>query len=102
MNHSIWIAVTFVFFLLLFTGVGIYSATQKQNTTSDYLLASRKVNPWLIALSAMATGQSGLLFIGQVGFAYKIGISALWLTLGWAVGDYMAWLWIFKKLRIHF
>jgi sodium/proline symporter len=100
MNHSIWIAVTFIFFLLLFTGIGIYSATQKQNTTSDYLLASRKVNPWLIALSAMATGQSGLLFIGQVGFAYKIGISALWLTLGWAVGDYMAWLWIFKKLRI--
>jgi hypothetical protein len=41
MNHSVWIAVTFVFFLLLFTGVGIYSATQKQNTISDYLLASR-------------------------------------------------------------
>ncbi|MGB3531928.1 MAG: sodium/proline symporter [Microcoleaceae cyanobacterium] len=100
MNDSVWVAVTFVFFLLLFTGVGIYSTTQQQNTTADYLLASRKVNPWLIALSAMATGQSGLLFIGQVGFAYKIGVSSLWLTLGWAIGDYIAWLWIFKKLRI--
>ena len=100
MNDSVLIAVTFVFFLLLFTGVGIYAATQKQDTTVDYLLASRKVNFWLTALSAMATGQSGLLFIGQVGFAYKIGISALWLTVGWAVGDYMAWLWVFKKLRV--
>ncbi len=99
MNKQLGIAVTFIIFLLLFTVVGIYSATRKQNTTTDYLLASRNVNPWLTALSAMATGQSGLLFIGQVGFAYKIGISSLWLTLGWAIGDYLAWWFVFKKLR---
>ncbi len=99
MTKQAGIAVTFIIFLLLFTGVGIYSATRKQNTTTDYLLASRNVNSWLTALSAMATGQSGLLFIGQVGFAYKIGISSLWLTIGWAIGDYLAWWLVFKKLR---
>ncbi|MGK7934852.1 MAG: sodium/proline symporter [Xenococcaceae cyanobacterium] len=99
MTKEVEIAITFIIFLLLFTGVGIYSATRKQNTTTDYLLASRNVNPWLTALSAMATGQSGLLFIGQVGFAYKIGISSLWLTIGWAIGDYLAWWFVFKKLR---
>ncbi|NRB07556.1 MAG: sodium/proline symporter [Richelia sp.] len=99
MTKQISIAVTFIFFLLLFTGVGIYSSTRKQTTTTDYLLASRNVNPWLTALSAMATGQSGLLFIGQVGFAYKIGISSLWLTIGWVIGDYLAWYFVFKRLR---
>ncbi|NEQ16798.1 MAG: sodium/proline symporter, partial [Moorea sp. SIO3E2] len=99
MAKQVGIALTFIIFLLLFTAVGIYSATRKQNTTTDYLLASRNVNPWLTALSAMATGQSGLLFIGQVGFAYKIGISSLWLTIGWAIGDYLAWYFIFKRLR---
>ena len=99
MTKQVGIAITFIIFLLLFTVVGIYSATRKQNTTTDYLLASRNVNPWLTALSAMATGQSGLLFIGQVGFAYKIGISSLWLTLGWAIGDYLAWWFVFKRLR---
>ncbi len=99
MNQQVWIAITFITFLLLFTVVGIRSATQKQNTTTDYLLASRNVNPWLTALSAMATGQSGLLFIGQIGFAYKIGISSLWLTLGWLIGDYLAWYFVFKRLR---
>ena len=99
MANQVGIAVTFIIFLLLFTAVGIYSATRKQNTTTDYLLASRNVNPWLTALSAMATGQSGLLFIGQVGFAYKIGISSLWLTIGWAIGDYLAWWFVFQKLR---
>ncbi|NJK36319.1 MAG: sodium/proline symporter [Oscillatoriales cyanobacterium RM2_1_1] len=99
MTDQFWIAVTFISFLILFIIVGVYSATQKQATTTDYLLASRNVNPWLTALSALATGQSGLLFIGQVGFAYKVGISALWLTIGWAIGDYIAWWLIFRRLR---
>ena len=93
------IAFSFIFFLLLFTVVGIYAATQKQDTTSDYLLAGRKVNPWLVALSALSTGQSGFLFTGQVGYAYTQGLSAIWLAIGWAFGDYLAWLLVFKKLR---
>lgn len=96
---QVGIAVTFITFLLLFTVVGIYSATHKQKTTTDYLLANRNVNPWLTALSAMATGQSGFLFIGQVGFAYQLGISSLWLTIGWLIGDYMAWYFVFQPLR---
>ncbi|MGK7918311.1 MAG: sodium/proline symporter [Prochloraceae cyanobacterium] len=99
MAKQVGIAFTFIIFLLLFIAVGIYSATRKRNTTTDYLLASRNVNRWLTALSAMATGQSGLLFIGQVGFAYKIGISSLWLIIGWAIGDYLAWWFVFKRLR---
>ncbi|KST62979.1 sodium/proline symporter [Mastigocoleus testarum] len=99
MSNQVWIVVTFVAFLLLFTLIGVYSATRKQDTTADYLLANRNVNPWLTALSAMATGQSGFLFIGQVGFAYNSGISAIWLTIGWAIGDYLAWWLFFRDLR---
>ncbi|MGF1540801.1 MAG: sodium/proline symporter [Pleurocapsa sp.] len=93
------IALTFILFLILFTVVGIYAATQKQDTTTDYLLAGRKVNPWAIALSALSTGQSGFLFTGQVGYAYTQGISAVWLAIGWAIGDYLAWWLFFKRLR---
>ncbi|NES88497.1 sodium/proline symporter [Okeania hirsuta] len=100
MDQQIWIAITFIAFLLSFTVVGIYSATQKQNTTNDYLLASRNVNPWLTALSAMATGQSGYLFIGVIGFTYKVGVASIWIPVAWAIGDYIAWWLIFKKLRL--
>ncbi|MGK7894314.1 MAG: sodium/proline symporter, partial [Xenococcus sp. (in: cyanobacteria)] len=99
MNDQTTIALTFIAFLVIFTVVGIYSAKYKQDTTTDYLLAGRKVNPWLIAFSAMSTGQSGLLFTGQVGYAYTKGISALWLVIGWAIGDYLAWWLVFRKLR---
>ncbi|HAC64638.1 MAG TPA: sodium:proline symporter, partial [Cyanothece sp. UBA12306] len=100
MDKKIWIAITFIAFLLLFTVVGIYSATKKQNTTTDYLLASRNVNPWLTALSAMSTGQSGYLFIGVIGFTYKVGFASIWIPLAWAIGDYIAWCLIFKRLRL--
>ena len=93
------IALSFVFFLILFTVVGVYAATQKQDTTADYLLAGRNVNPWAIALSALSTGQSGFLFTAQVGYSYTQGISSIWLAIGWAIGDYLAWTLVFKRLR---
>ena len=93
------IVLSFLFFLLLFTVVGVYAATKKQNTTEDYLLAGRNVNSWAIALSALSTGQSGFLFTGQVGYAYSQGLSGIWLAIGWAIGDYLAWTLVFKRLR---
>ena len=100
MDERILIAATFLAFLVVFVVVGIYSATYKTNTTADYLLASRNVNPWLVALSAMASERSGQLFIGGVGFTYTIGLSSIWLTVGWVIGDYIAWLLVFKRLRL--
>lgn len=99
MTQSSAIVLTFCLFLLLFVAVGIYSSRYQQRTTTDYLLASRNVNPWFTALSALATGQSAFLFTGQVGYAYTTGISAIWLLIGWAIGDYMAWWFVFKRLR---
>ena len=92
-------ALTFIGFVILFTVVGLYSSTQKQDTTADYLLAGRTVGPWLVALSALSTGQSGFLFTAQVGYAYTQGISSIWLAIGWAIGDYLAWFLVFRQLR---
>ena len=94
------IALSFILFLLLFTGVGIYSASRQQHTTTDYLLASRNVNPWLMGLSAFATAHSGGMFISIIGWTYTVGISSVWLLVGWFVGDYLAWFVIHKPLRI--
>ena len=100
MDDRILIVATFLAFLGVFVVVGIYSATYKTNTTADYLLASRNVNPWLVALSAMASERSGQLFIGGVGYTYTFGLSTAWITVGWVIGDYIAWLLVFKRLRL--
>ena len=96
------IAISFFVFLSLFLGVGVYSASRKQATADDYLVASRQVHPWLAALSAVATNNSGFMFIGLIGMTFTEGLSSIWIMLGWVVGDYVAWLMkIPDRLRIE-
>ncbi|MCA9777234.1 MAG: sodium/proline symporter [Candidatus Eremiobacteraeota bacterium] len=90
---------SFVFFLVLFTLVGVLSARKKQATSEDYLVASRNVNPWLTALSAVSTNNSGYMFIGLIGFAWRAGLEAIWITLGFIVGDFLTWLWVHRRVR---
>lgn len=94
------IIASFVFFMLIFLGVGVYSASRKKNTDDDYLLAGRSVGPWAMALSAVASNNSGYMFIGLIGLTFNEGLTALTLMGGWVVGDYTAWiLGIPKALR---
>ena len=100
MSNQIAIAISFILFLLLFTFVGIYASSRQKNTTTDYLLASRQVNPWLTGLSAFATAHSGGMFISTIGWTYSVGISSVWLLVGWFLGDYLAWFFVHKPLRV--
>ncbi len=99
MSAKIAIALSFIAFLLLFVGVGIYSSSRQKNTTTDYLLANRDVNPWLTGLSAFATAHSGGMFISTIGWTYQVGISSVWLLVGWFLGDYLAWFFVHQPLR---
>ena len=85
--------------LLVFTGIGILSSTRKKKTTSDYLLAGRGVSPWLVGLSAFSTNCSGFMFVGMIGFTYRSGLSSSWMLIGWAAGDYLAWKFLYQRLR---
>ncbi|MEK9726992.1 MAG: sodium/proline symporter [Candidatus Margulisiibacteriota bacterium] len=79
--------------------IGLYAASKSKSTTQDYILASRNVGPLATALSAVSTCHSGFMFIGMIGFTYKFGVSASWMVFGWLIGDYIAWKWVYPKLR---
>lgn len=93
------IVLSFVAFLLLMTGVGVYSSKKSRSTTDDYILAGRSIGPIPVALSAVSTCHSGFMFIGMIGFTYQNGISSIWLILAWLIGDISSWLFIHKPLR---
>ncbi len=84
-----------------FVVIGLLSARGRQATSEDYLVASRDVSPWLTALSSAATNNSGFMFIGLFGFAYRFGVQAVWLQAGWIAGDVIAWLWVHQRVRAH-
>ena len=98
-NADSSVIASFLFFLALFIAIGAYSATRATKTAGDYLLASRSIGPWMTALSAVATNNSGFMFIGLIGTTYLYGISAAWIMVGWVGGDWLAWLVVHKRLR---
>ncbi len=95
------VIVSFLFFLAIFVAIGVASSLQARSTTDDYLVAGRSVAPWLAALSAVATNNSGFMFIGQIAYTYRVGIESVWMMVGWVVGDLVAWLFVHPRVRSH-
>ena len=96
---DIVLILSFLFFMSIFAGVGMASMLVKEDTTDDYLVAGRGMNPALAALSAVSTWNSGYMFIGFIGFTYMMGYSVLWLGLVSTVGQVLAWVWLYKFIQ---
>jgi len=92
-------AFSFIGFLLAFTLVGLSSLFKSRGTKQDYYLADNSVSPLLVGLSAVATNNSGYMFIGVIGYTYATGLASIWLMIGWILGDYLASLFVHSRLR---
>ncbi len=90
---------SFIFFLLVFVAIGVSSSFKSKKSNSDYLLAGHDIPPWLAALSAIATNNSGYMFIGMIGYTYMSGLQSIWLMIGWIFGDLIMSFFVHKKLR---
>lgn len=86
--------------LLLVFALGLASMLRSSGTVEDYYVASRDVKPSLVGLSAVATNNSGYMFIGVIGFTYTAGLTAVWLMVGWILGDLLASLLVHRQLRL--
>lgn len=90
---------SFILFLGLFAVIGLSSALKSRGTKSDYYLASRSIPPSLVGLSAVATNNSGYMFIGVIGYTYSTGLASIWLMIGWILGDFLAATLVHSRLR---
>ena len=93
------IAVSFAAFLLMFLGVGVAAVRRGTGTRDDYYIASQGVSPALVGLSAVATNNSGYMFIGVIGYTYATGLPAIWLMFGWILGDFLASLFVHRRIQ---
>ena len=93
------IMIGFIITMIAFVMIGVASTRASSAEVSDYLVAGRSVSPWVAGLSAVASNNSGFMFIGAIGFTYKYGLSAFWLFFAWLLGDYCSWFLVHRKLR---
>jgi len=90
---------SFVVYTVGIITIGVYSTKLKKRTKDDFVLASRELGPWVSALSASASAESGWVMLGLVGEAYLYGMSAFWIVPGIAAGYLFNWFVIAERLR---
>ena len=102
MTTSLWIIfVSIVLYMGLMLVVGI-TVADKNKTTSDFFLGGRQLGPLVTAMSAEASDMSGWLLMGLPAVAMMGGLAeASWTAIGLAVGTYINWLIVAKRLRIY-
>ncbi|MGY8787116.1 MAG: sodium/proline symporter [Fidelibacterota bacterium] len=92
------IGIIFILYLTFLLGVGVW--TFKFNKTQeDYLLAGRKLGPWVTAFSERASGESAWLLLALPGAAITVGLSESWAVVGIILGIIASWFLIAEKLR---
>jgi sodium/proline symporter len=91
---------TFIVYLavMLIIGLIFYRMT---NNLSDYVLGGRNLGPGVAALSAGASDMSSWLLLGLPGYAYAAGMESLWICIGLAIGAYLNWQFVAKRLRSY-
>lgn len=102
MSTTTWIILaTIVLYLLLMLAIGWYFS-KKNASSDDFYLGGRKLGPLVTAMSAEASDMSSWLLMGLPGVAYLSGIcNAAWTAIGLAIGTYLNWLIVAKRIRLY-
>lgn len=90
-----------VIYLVSTVLVGVYFSRKGSGESSDqFFLGGRKLGPIVTAMSAEASDMSSYLLMGLPGLAYLAGVAEVgWTVIGLAVGTYLNWLIVAKRLR---
>ena len=89
----------FIGYLLLLIGIGIYSSRFSSKGISEYFIGGRKMNRFVVALSAVVSGRSAWLLLGVTGMAYAQGASVVWAVVGYIVVELFLFLYYARRLR---
>ncbi|MBE6703188.1 MAG: sodium/proline symporter [Ruminococcaceae bacterium] len=92
MAYIVWIGIKF---------------SRKNKSTDDFYLGGRKLGPYVTAMSAEASDMSSWLLMGLPGLALATSFvgattgfaEAVWTAIGLAIGTYLNWLIVAKRIR---
>ncbi|EJW98883.1 sodium/proline symporter family protein [gut metagenome] len=98
---QILILCTIVVYLAGMIWIGVRCG-KKSGSVDDFYLGGRRLGPVVTAMSAEASDMSSWLLMGLPGLAYLSGVAdATWTAVGLAIGTYLNWLLVAKRIRCY-
>ncbi len=99
-SRTLQMFITMCIYILIVIGIGAFFAKRSNKNSENFFIGGRSLGPWVAAMSAEASDMSGWLLMGLPGVAYWCGVAdAFWTALGLALGTYLNWLIVSKRLR---
>ncbi|MGN0458809.1 MAG: sodium/proline symporter [Eubacterium sp.] len=96
---QICIMISIVAYMSMVVIIGVAYSKQTKNV-GDFYLGGRKLGPLVTAMSAEASDMSSYLLMGIPGLALAAGLAEVsWTVIGLAIGTYLNWLIVAKRLR---
>ena len=92
------VGIIFILYMVFLIGVG-YKTMEFNKSQKDYLLAGRKLGPWVTAFSERASGESAWLLLALPGAAISVGLGEAWTVIGITLGIIASWYLIAERLR---
>ena len=93
--------ISIAIYLIGMVAIGIYCSKDNE-TVGDFYLGGSKMGPLVTAMSAEAADMSSWLLMGLPGLAYIAGIAEpAWTAIGLAIGTYVNWLIVAKRIRTY-
>lgn len=100
-SNDVIMLITIALYLIGMVVIGILFSN-KNNSVGDFYLGGRKLGPIVTAMSAEASDMSSWLLMGLPGVALLCGTAeASWTAIGLAIGTYVNWLIVAKRLRTY-
>lgn len=98
-SAQICILLAIAIYMVVIIAVGVIYSKKNKNA-DDFYLGGRQLGPFVTAMSAEASDMSSWLLMGLPGVAYITGVAdAAWTAIGLAIGTYLNWLFVAKRLR---
>ena len=92
--------IAMVVYMAAVIAIGLVFAKRANKDAESFFLGGRSLGPWVTAFSAEASDMSGYLLMGLPGLAYWTGLADVgWTAIGLAVGTYLNFLFVSKRLR---
>ena len=92
------LAIVFGIYLVGMAAIGLYCSRFNKDL-GDFVLAGRRLGPWVAAFSAQASDFSAWLLVALPAAAYVNGLSMVWTCVGCALGVMFDWIVLAPRMQ---
>ncbi|WP_116963985.1 sodium/proline symporter PutP [Fastidiosibacter lacustris] len=94
------LVIVFVLYIVIIFGLAVCSYFYTKNL-HDYMLGGRSLSGPIAALGAGASDMSSWLLLALPGTVMLNGLNQIWLPIGLALGAYLNWQFVARRLRVY-